>query len=90
MTRPPDLPAILNAIREDPDDGDRWFALASWPWDNGRDDEAVVVRVFWPTLRDKRACVSLKATLSEVKRSANWVAKVARKIEGRADDTPRE
>jgi hypothetical protein len=34
----PDLPAILDAIRERPEDERRWLALASWLWDNGRDD----------------------------------------------------
>jgi hypothetical protein len=62
--------------------------LASWLWDNGRDDEALVVRVLWSTLRDNLSHVSLNATLSEVKRSAKRLAKLVRKIEGRADDTP--
>jgi hypothetical protein len=90
VSQPPDLAAILNAIREDPDDGPRWLALAAWLWDYGRDDESVVVRVLWSTLRDNVADTSLKATLAEVKRSAKTLAKWARKIEARADDTPRE
>jgi hypothetical protein len=49
-----------------------------------------VVRVLWPTLRDNVADTSLKATLAEVKRSAKRLVKLARKIEGRADDTPWE
>jgi hypothetical protein len=88
MSQPPDLAAILNAIRERPDDGSCWVALSSWLWDNGRDDEALVVRVLWPTLRDNFTCESLKATLSEVKRSRKRLAKLSRKIEGRADDMP--
>jgi uncharacterized protein (TIGR02996 family) len=48
----PKLVTILTAIRARPDDRDRWLALASWLWDNDRDDEAVAVRVFWPNLRD--------------------------------------
>jgi uncharacterized protein (TIGR02996 family) len=83
-----DFAAILNAINENPDDGNRWLAPASWLWDNGRDDEALVVRVLWPTLRDNVADTSLKATLVEVKRSAKRLVKWARKIEARADDTP--
>jgi uncharacterized protein (TIGR02996 family) len=89
VSQPLDLAAILNAINENPDDVNRWLALASWLWDNGRDDEALVVRVLWPTLRDNLAHQSLKATLAEVKRSAKRLAMLARKIEGRADDTPR-
>jgi uncharacterized protein (TIGR02996 family) len=80
----------VDAINENPDDGDRWLALASWLWDNGRDNEALVVRVLWPTLRDNIADTSLEATPAEVRRSRKRLAKWARKIEGRADDTPRE
>jgi hypothetical protein len=90
VSRPPDLAAIVNAIQERPDDSNRWLALPSWLWDNGRDDEAVVVRVLWPTLRDNVADTSLKATLAEVRRSRKRLAKWARKIEARVDDTPRE
>lgn len=43
---------MLEAIRERPDDDAHWLALAESPWDNGRDDEAVVVSVFWPVGRD--------------------------------------
>jgi hypothetical protein len=90
MSQPPDLAAILNAINENPDDGDRWLALAAWLWDNGRDHEELGVGVLWPTLRDNVADTSLNATLAEVKRSAKTLVKLARKIERRADDTPRE
>jgi uncharacterized protein (TIGR02996 family) len=86
----PKLITILGAIREDPDDGNRWLALAAWLWDNGRDDEAVVVRGLWPTLRDNVGDTSLKATLAEVRRSRKSLARWARKIDARADDTPRE
>jgi hypothetical protein len=91
MPESPHLPAaLLNAIRANPDDAGRWFDLASWSWDSRRDDEAVVVRVLWRTLRDNLAHASLEATLSEVKRNATRLARLARRIEGRADDTPRE
>jgi uncharacterized protein (TIGR02996 family) len=64
----PDLPAILDAIRERPDDGARWLAMASWLRDNGRDDEAVAVRSSWPAPRDNavEAGVSLDETLRKV------------------------
>ena len=39
----PDMPALLDDIREQPDSGEAWLALSSWLLDNGRDDEAVVV-----------------------------------------------
>jgi hypothetical protein len=86
MPRPPDLAEILNAIRERPDDGNRCFDFASWLWNNGRDDTAVAVRVLWPTLRDALVYVSLE----DMARKARRLAKLARNIEGRADDTPRE
>jgi uncharacterized protein (TIGR02996 family) len=62
----PDLPAVLDAIRERPDDGARWLALAGWLLDNGRDDEAAAVRVYWPVLRDNLARASLESTLADV------------------------
>jgi hypothetical protein len=62
--------------------------LGGWLWDNGRDDEALVVRVLRPTLRVNVADTSLKATLSEVKRSAKRLVKLARKIKGREGNTP--
>jgi uncharacterized protein (TIGR02996 family) len=37
MPTPPDLPALLAAIGERPDEKGGWLALASWLWDNGRD-----------------------------------------------------
>jgi uncharacterized protein (TIGR02996 family) len=86
----PDVVVILNAIRKRPDDGKRWLALASWLWDNGRDDEAATVRALWPTLRDNMAYVSLEATLYDVARHAKLLAKIARKMDRRADDTPPE
>ena len=33
----PDLPTILDAIREKPDDGPRWLALAGWLLDDPRE-----------------------------------------------------
>src|SRR4051794_12302998 len=84
----PDLPAILDAIRERPDDGARWLALARWPLDNGREDEAAAVRVFWPTMRDHvvEAEVSAEASLAEVARNAKVLCRAARQIEGKAAD----
>jgi hypothetical protein len=54
-------------------------------WDNGRDDEAAAVRVFWPTLRDNiDAGVSVEQTLRELARHAARLGRRAREIEGRA------
>jgi hypothetical protein len=83
----PDLPAILDAIRERPDDGKRWTALASWLWDNGRDDEAAAVRAFWPALRDTvvEAGVSLDETLRQVASHARTLGRRARAMGARGD-----
>jgi hypothetical protein len=92
MNDAPDLAVLLNAIRERPDDGHRWLALASWLWDNDRDDEAVAVQVFWPTLRDNVLVsgVSLHATLRNVVRHAKVLARAARKVERTAVETQAE
>jgi hypothetical protein len=81
----PDLPSIPTAIREQPDDGPRWLAYAQWPTNNCRDDEAVAVRVFWPTLRVNvvEFGVSLERTLASLTESAAVFGSVAREIEQR-------
>jgi len=84
----PDLPAVLDAIRAKPDDGPRWPALASWLWDNGRDDEAAAVRVFWPVLRDNLARASLESTLADVARHAKLLGQQAREAEARTPTDP--
>lgn len=85
MPPPLDLPAILSAIRETPDDGSAWLAVASGLWDNGRDDVAVAVRVFWPALRDNVTVlgVSLHATLRQMGHHAAKLGRRAREIEAR-------
>jgi uncharacterized protein (TIGR02996 family) len=82
----PILPALLDAIREEPNDERRWIALASWLWDNGRDDEAAVVRMFWPTLRDNVTIsgVSLLQTLRQMTRHQRLLGRRAKEIEERA------
>jgi hypothetical protein len=77
-TPKPDLPAILAAVAADPNDGPRWMALAVWLNDNGRDDEAAAVRVFWPTLRDNLATVTLDATLADLARHMSILGAAAR------------
>jgi hypothetical protein len=88
----PDLPAILDAIRERPDDGARWEALGAWLWDNGRDDEAAAVRVYWPVLRDNvvEAGVSAEDTVADVARHARILGGAGREVERRAADGPRD
>ncbi len=83
MSDPPDLTVLLNAIRERPDDGDCWQALASWLEDMGRDDEAVAVRVYWPMFLDSVtvARVPLGLTPRQVARNAGVLGHQARQIE---------
>jgi uncharacterized protein (TIGR02996 family) len=40
-----DLPALLDAIRSNPDHPACWLTLAGWLRDNGRDDEAEAMRI---------------------------------------------
>ena len=85
MPAPPDLPTILAAITVHPNEALRWLALASWLWDNGRDDEAAAIGTFWPVLRDNlvEAGVSLEETLRLVERNAVMLGRRAREVEGR-------
>ena len=86
-----DLPALWDALRENPADESRWLALSRHLRDEGRDDEAVAVRVFWPTLRDTVTTgVSLDMTLADLTRHAKVLGDVAREIEERRQRPPDE
>ena len=82
-----ELPSLLDAIREKPGGQARWLALSWWLWTNEREDEAAVVRVFWPMLRDHmtRDGKSLDETLDDVARNAKVLGEVAREIEDRGE-----
>src|SRR5206468_10472908 len=71
-------------------DGAPWQALAQWYADNGREDEALAVRVFWPTLRDNLTFASLEATLADAVRNSKMLAELAREVERRAREEPAE
>ena len=87
----PDLPQLLDAIRERPADESRSLALSRWLWDEGRDDESVAVRLFWPTLRDNvPGGVPLEMTLRELARHAARLGGRVREIDGRANEYPLE
>jgi hypothetical protein len=81
----PDLPTLLQSIRADPDDKPQWLALSWWLWAGGREDEAAVVRVFWPTLRDHMTQDgwSLEATVADVAENAKVLGDAAPEIERR-------
>jgi uncharacterized protein (TIGR02996 family) len=85
LSTAPDLPHLLAAIRADPGREAGWLAVAGWLSDNGRNDEAAAVRVFWPTLRDNVTVsgVSVEQTLRDLARHAIRLGKRAREIEGR-------
>ena len=78
----------MSAIAPDSADGAHWLALSPWLRDNGRDDEAVVVRALWPALRDRLAAAPLEATLDDVARNARLLPALAREVEGRASEGP--
>jgi hypothetical protein len=79
-----DLPALWDALRENPADESRWLALFRHLWAEGRDDEAVAVRVFWPTLQDNFASgASPGMTLGDLATFAGRSGRRAREIEGR-------
>jgi hypothetical protein len=81
-----DLPSLLTAISANPDDGVHWRALAQWYSDNGQEDEAIAIRVFWPTLRDNLAFASLETTLADAVRNSKVLAELAREVERRAHE----
>lgn len=78
--------ALLRAIGDEPNEAERWHALADWLFIHGRDDEAAAVRRLWRALRDKLAWGPLEA--ADVGRHSAVLASIARKMERQADDTP--
>ena len=89
MPDPTDLPAVLlEAIRAEPDDAERWRALANWLFIEARDDEASVVWALWPTLRNNLAVASLETTMADLAANAKVFAKIARMMERQGDETP--
>jgi uncharacterized protein (TIGR02996 family) len=80
-------PALLAAILADPDDEVAWLALAAWLRDDGRDDEAAAVRVFWPALRNSLGGGrTLDFTLEYVRANARRLGREARQFEGPAGE----
>ena len=77
------MPALLDAIRENAGDESRWLALSRRLRDNGQEDEAVAVRVFWTNLRDNVREVGLDETLADLTRNAAILGKLARHMETR-------
>lgn len=64
-----------------------WLALAGRLWDDGFDDDAAAIRVFWPTIAETIAGgVPLEAALKQVRRHSARLARLARRIEERSFD----
>jgi hypothetical protein len=82
----PDLAALISAIRERLDGEARWLTLAPHLSDNGWDDEADAVRVFWPVFRDNvEAGVPVEETLRQLEQHAAILGLHARRVEGQGD-----
>src|SRR5262245_15688755 len=76
--------ALTAAVIADPDDESRWLALAAWFRDNGEDDTAASLRMFWPAVRDAVAGGrSLDSCLEFVRRNAWRLGPRARDFEER-------
>jgi hypothetical protein len=79
MPEPADL---QSAIRSDSDRVSGWLALAAHYRNEGWDDEAAVLRVFWPALRDTLAAGrTLESVLDRVRRDAEPLGRWARQFE---------
>jgi hypothetical protein len=84
-----ELPAILDRIRQEPDHEPHWFALARWFCDNGQNDLAAVVRVFWPAMRDSLGPQrTLEQVLAIAPQDLARLAIVARRVEERVRGGP--
>lgn len=84
-----DHPAsLVRAIGDEPNEAERWHALADWLFIHGRDNEAAAVRRLWRALRDKLARGPLEAAIADVGQHAAALAAIARKVERQADETP--
>jgi uncharacterized protein (TIGR02996 family) len=80
----PGLPDLMDALARNPDDRERWLALAAWYQENGRGDEAAAVRVFWPSIRDNLAFTPLETALDDLAHNARLLADIAQEIEERS------
>lgn len=76
--------ALLAAVQDRPDVETRWLALAGWLGDNGRDDEAAAIRVFWAVIRDSMEDRRTpESPLDLIRRNAKRLGRRARGIEER-------
>jgi hypothetical protein len=76
--------ALTAAVAAEPDRESAWLALAGWFRDNGEDNIAASLRVYWPALRDGMAHGrSLDWCLESVRLNAWQLGPQAREFEGR-------
>jgi hypothetical protein len=77
-------PAILDALRREPDHESHWLALAQHFRDNGDDDFPIVVRHHWQALRDTVASgMPPEQVLAEL---PEWVVQELAQMSGEAEE----
>jgi len=77
-----ELADILDEIALHPNEQQAWLALACWLRDNGSDDEASAVRVFWSAIAGSiEMGMTIEQALALVKRNARNLGRKAREIE---------
>jgi uncharacterized protein (TIGR02996 family) len=78
--------AILDSIRAKPNDAAHWLLLAGWLADNGHDDQAAAVRVFFPVMRENLSLgATLEQTIAIVRLDSVPLGRRARLMEEQAD-----
>jgi hypothetical protein len=77
------LPAIIEAIRANFDQQCPSLTLAGWYQDNRQEDEAAIIRAFWPMLQDDvLGGRGLEEVLEQVRRHRRIMGSRAREAEG--------
>ena len=77
-----ELARILESVNQNSDDQSAWLSLAEWLRDNGNDDEASAVRVFWSAIADSIAMgMMIEQALKLVRKNARNLGRKARDID---------
>ena len=76
-----ELTQILESVAQGADSQAAWLSLAEWLRDNGGDDEASAVRVFWSAIADSIAMgLTIEQALKLVKKNARTLGRKAREV----------